>query len=49
MDVESTNAKISKVYEDRSGFDSMAQTIKDVKRYYPEINKADVETWYKAT
>jgi hypothetical protein len=48
MDVESTNAKISKVYEDRSGFGSMAQTIKDVKRYYPEINKTDVDRWYKA-
>ena len=48
MDVESTNAKISQVYEDRSGFGSMAQTIKDVKRYYPEINKTDVERWYKA-
>ena len=47
FDVESTDAKISKVYED-SGFGSMAQTIKDVKRYYPEINKADVEKWYKA-
>jgi len=39
MDVESTNAKICKVYEDRSGFGSMAQTIKDVKRYYPEVKQ----------
>ena len=26
----------------------MAQTVKDVKRYYPEISKTDVEKWYKA-
>ena len=26
----------------------MAQTVKDVKRYHPEITKTDVEKWYKA-
>ena len=42
------NEKIEQVYTDRAGFGSLAQTIKDVKRYYPEINKADVTKWYKA-
>ena len=48
MSDESKNAKRSKVYEDKAGFGSMAQTVKYVKRYYTEINKADVEKWYKA-
>lgn len=42
------NEKIERVYTDKSGFGSLAQTVKDVKKYYPEINKTDVEKWYKA-
>ena len=42
------NEKIKQIYEDKAGFGSLAQTIADVKRYHPEISKADVERWYKA-
>ena len=45
--MESLNDKISKVYNDKSGFGSLKQTISDVKRYFPEIKRADVEKWYK--
>ena len=39
--------RIEEVYSDRAGFSSLANTIKDVKRHYPEIKKADVEKWYR--
>ena len=26
----------------------MAQTVKDVKRHYPEVSKVDIERWYKS-
>ena len=46
--MESINEKIEKVYTDRSGFGSLKQTIADVKRYHPEINKTDVVKWYNS-
>ena len=46
--MESINDKIKQIYEDKSGFGSLKQTIADVKRYHPEINKADVVKWYNS-
>jgi hypothetical protein len=48
MSDKTVNEKIEQVYTDKAGFGSMAQTVKDVKRYHPEISKTDVEKWYKA-
>ena len=48
MSEKSVNEKNEEVYTDPAGYGSMAQTIADVKRYFPEISKADVEKWYKA-
>jgi hypothetical protein len=48
MAEKTVNEKIEQVYTDKAGYGSMAQTVKDVKRYYPEISKTDVEKWYKA-
>ena len=50
VDVENktTNEKIEGVYTDKAGYGSMAQTIADVKRYYPEIARADVVKWYNS-
>ena len=45
---KTTNEKIKTIYEDKSGFGSMAQTVKYVKRHYPEVSKVDIERWYKS-
>ena len=42
------NEKVQSIYEDKAGFGSLAQLIGDVKRYYPDILRADVIKWYKA-
>jgi len=48
MAEKTVNEKIEQVYTDKAGFGSMAQTVKDVKRYHPEIARTDVIKWYKA-
>ena len=48
MEDKTTNEKIKTIYEDKAGFGSLAQTISDVKRYYPEISKTDVVKWYNS-
>jgi hypothetical protein len=42
------NEKIGAIYEDKAGFGSLAQLIRDVKRYYPDILRADVIKWYNS-
>jgi hypothetical protein len=37
--MESTEDKISSVYNDRAGFGSLKQTISDVKRYFPRLKE----------
>jgi hypothetical protein len=44
---KTTDEKISEVYNDKAGFGSLRQTISDVKRYFPEVKKAEVEKWYR--
>ena len=41
------NQKIEQVYTDKAGFQNLTNTIKDVQKYYPEINKKDIIDWYK--
>ena len=48
MAEKTVNEKREAIYRDPAGFGSMSQTVKDVKRYHPEISKTDVEKWYKA-
>ena len=45
---KTTNEKIEAIYTDKAGFGSLAQTIADVKRYYPEIKRTDVIKWYNS-
>jgi hypothetical protein len=45
---KTTNEKIQAIYEDNAGFGSLAQLISDVKRYYPDIRRADVIKWYNS-
>jgi len=42
------NEKIEAIYTDKAGFGSLAQTIADVKRYYPEVKRTDVIKWYNS-
>ena len=45
--MESSDDKISKVYNDKAGFGSLKQTIEDVRRQFPEVKRIDVEKWYR--
>ena len=45
---KTANEKIQAIYEDNAGFGSLAQLISDVKRYYPDIRRADVIKWYNS-
>jgi transposase InsO family protein len=44
---KTTDEKIEAIFTDRAGFGSLKQTISDVKVYYPEIKRAEVEKWYR--
>ena len=45
--MESSDDKISKVYNDKAGFGSLKQTIEDVRRQFPEVKRIDVEKRYR--
>ena len=44
---KTTDEKISEVYNDQTGFGSLANTYKDVKKKYPNITYKHVQNWYK--
>jgi len=45
--MESLDDKISKMYNDNAGFGSVKRTIADVKKYFPDVKRTDVEKWYR--
>ena len=45
--MESLDDKISKINNDNAGFGSLKQTIADVKKYFPDVRRTDVEKWYR--
>ena len=45
--MEKTNDdKIKEIYTDQAGYQSLANTYKDVKKKYPDIKYDDVKRWY---
>lgn len=38
--------KIKEIYTDQAGYQSLANTYKDVKKTYPDIKYNDVKRWY---
>ena len=43
---KTTNDKISEIYNDQTGFGSLANTFQDVKKNYPSITYKEVKDWY---